>query len=527
MRKTEAKRMKNWWKDSVFYEIYPQSFYDTNGDGIGDINGITQKLDYVQSLGCNAIWLNPCFDSPFKDAGYDVRDYKKVAARYGTNEDLQRCFEEAHKRNMHILLDLVPGHTSEEHPWFLESQKEASNSYSHRYIWTRDCFEAAKGYPFIGGETQRSGTYLLNFFKCQPALNYGFYRPEEPWQLPIDHPACLETREAMKDVMRFWLKRGCDGFRVDMAMSLVKNDDERKSGTCEVWRDIIGEIKKEFPDCALVAEWSNPECALKCGFDMDFFLNEDGNGMYSLLRAYDGCRQSQPQGEDRSYFKKDSQSNISAFLKDYLPRYEATKHDGYFCMPTCNHDTLRLTANLAENEIRLAYAFLFTMPGVPFLYYGDEIGMRYLKLSTKEGGYFRTGSRTPMQWAKGKNKGFSEAEPTELYLPVDNSQGAPDVEQQQEQPDSMLNFMRELIRLRACAPDFRQNDNFSVVCGAEGGRLFAYRRGTLLCAVNPGSEPAEFDFESSFGEPKYVIGKCEKTSGGILMQPQSFGVWQL
>ena len=171
-----------WLKDTVFYEIYPQSFKDSNGDGIGDINGIIQKLDYIRSLGCNALWINPCYDSPFRDAGYDVRDYKKVAPRYGTNEDLYRLFDEAHRKGIRVLLDLVPGHTSEEHPWFRESQKAEKNEYTDRFIWTDFCFQAADGFPYIGGESERSGCYILNFFKCQPALNYGFYKITEPWQ---------------------------------------------------------------------------------------------------------------------------------------------------------------------------------------------------------------------------------------------------------------------------------------------------------------------------------------------------------
>ena len=230
--------MKQWLKDAVFYEIYPQSFYDTNGDGIGDIPGITAKLDYIRDLGCNALWINPCFDSPFKDAGYDVRDYKKVAPRYGTNEDLAALFAAAHARNMHVLLDLVPGHTSEEHPWFVASSQVEKNEYSGRYIWTDHCFASADGMPFIGGETPRSGTYVLNFFKCQPALNYGYGKIHEPWQKPTDHPDCRATIEAMKDVMRFWLGLGCDGFRVDMAASLVKNDTRHKKYTCAIWREI-------------------------------------------------------------------------------------------------------------------------------------------------------------------------------------------------------------------------------------------------------------------------------------------------
>ena len=197
-----------WIKDAVFYEIYPQSFLDTNGDGIGDLDGITEKLDYVKGLGCNAIWLNPCFDSPFKDAGYDVRDYCRVAPRYGCNNDLYRLFGEAHKRGMRVVLDLVIGHTSEEHPWFRESQRAERNEFSDRYIWSDFCFEGADNLAYIGGESERSGVYILNFFKCQPALNFGFLKPEKPWQQAMDAPGPLATREAVKDIMRFWLSHG-------------------------------------------------------------------------------------------------------------------------------------------------------------------------------------------------------------------------------------------------------------------------------------------------------------------------------
>ena len=179
--------MPAWLNDAVFYEIYPQSFKDTNSDGIGDIEGIIEKLDYIKSLGCNALWINPCFDSPFKDAGYDVRDYKKVAHRYGTNNDLYRLFKEAHNRDMHVLLDLVPGHTSEEHKWFLESKKAEPNEFSDRYVWTKAAFQGIAGHPYIGGEADRNGCYMLNFFKCQPALNYGFLNRTGRWQLTIPH----------------------------------------------------------------------------------------------------------------------------------------------------------------------------------------------------------------------------------------------------------------------------------------------------------------------------------------------------
>ena len=170
-----------WLKDTIFYEIYPQSFQDSNGDGIGDLQGIINRLEYIKDLGCNALWINPCFDSPFMDAGYDVRDYKKVAPRYGTNEDLYRLFEDAHRRGIRVLLDLVPGHTADQHPWFKESARDEMNDYSGRYIWTSHAFEGIDGRPYITGMAERAGAYMLNFFASQPALNYGWLYRDKPW----------------------------------------------------------------------------------------------------------------------------------------------------------------------------------------------------------------------------------------------------------------------------------------------------------------------------------------------------------
>src|SRR5215469_18866875 len=168
--------MPGWLKNAIFYEIYPQTFYDSNGDGIGDINGIIEKIDYIKELGCNAIWMNPCFDSPFKDAGYDVKDFKKAAPRYGTNDDLKRLFTEAHKRSIKVLLDLVAGHSSEEHEWFIESSKAYPKNHKNRYIWSDFCFSKPEGLGYIGGEADRAAVYVTNFFKCQPALNFGFLK---------------------------------------------------------------------------------------------------------------------------------------------------------------------------------------------------------------------------------------------------------------------------------------------------------------------------------------------------------------
>lgn len=515
--------MKQWLKDAVFYEIYPQSFYDTNADGIGDIPGITRKLDYIKDLGCNAIWINPCFDSPFKDAGYDVRDYKRVAPRYGTNEDLRALFAAAHERDMHVLLDLVPGHTSEEHEWFKASSRPEKNEYSDRFIWTSCAFVGGGGLPFIGGEAERNGAYILNFFKCQPALNYGFGEVTEPWQMSYDSLAAHATREAIKDIMRFWLDMGCDGFRVDMAASLVKRDTEDKKYTCETWRDILGAIHKEYPEAALVSEWNAPLQALRCGFDMDFMLEYPGNGYSRLMRNYDGTYESRPRNIGKAYFCRDSGTSIREFLDFWLPLYEATKDDGLYCMLTCNHDTLRPSAGLKPEELKLAYAMIFTMPGAPFLYYGDEIGMKYLTIPTKEGGYHRTGSRTPMQWTRGKNLGFSEASSEKLYLPVDPAPDAPTVEEQQATPDSLWHMVRDILAFRHAHEDLNAYSPFEVLYA---GREFVWRRGNLVCAVNPAGEAADLSLGAVRGmKLLFTVGEAGVSGATVTLGAQSFAVF--
>ncbi|MDR1949498.1 MAG: hypothetical protein LBQ38_08900 [Spirochaetaceae bacterium] len=521
--------MPKWLEDAVFYEIYPQSFYDTNGDGIGDFEGIIRKLDYIRDLGCNALWLNPCFDSPFKDAGYDVRDYKKAAPRYGTNEDLKRLFAEAHARGIHVILDLVPGHTSEEHAWFLESQKAEPNEYSGRYIWTSHCFEGIEGYGFIGGETPRNGTYLLNFFKCQPALNYGFLNPDKPWQQPIDHPDSIATREAMKDVMRFWMDQGCDGFRVDMAASLVKNDDEKKSGTQAIWQNIRAMFDADYPEAMLVAEWSDPEISLRAGFHADFLLHHFTEGGYrTLLRNYGGSPGQVNLADDRSFFKKDAPSDITLFLDDYLPKYRGTRDIGYISLITGNHDTIRTRYNLSPAELKLAYAVLFTLPGVPFLYYGDEIGMRYLELPTREGGYYRTGSRTPMQWSAERNLGFSAAGAEKLYLPVDPAPDAPTVEGEAGKADSLLNSLKAILRLRHSNPELNAQPNLEILYAEKEKLPFVYRRGSLVMAVNPSGAGVQAPVGNvPDGRPIHSIGEGRLEKGICTLGARSFVLFKV
>ena len=524
-----------WLDTAVFYEIYPQSFCDSNGDGIGDIPGITGKLDYIASLGCNALWINPCYDSPFKDAGYDVRDYRKVAPRYGTNDDLVELFHQAHARGIHVLLDLVPGHTSEEHAWFKESQRAQRNEYSDRYIWTNSAFE---GYtmPFIGGESERNATYILNFFKCQPALNYGFAKRDRPWQMSPDSPAAKATRDAMVDIMRFWLALGCDGFRVDMANSLVKNDGDDKPETIKAWQEMLGTIKAEFPQAAFVSEWGVPAQALEAGFDMDFYLDWrfDGkpNGYNLLARNTDNALDT---AGDRSYFSASGGGSVQEFLSQYIPQYQAIRGKGYFCFITCNHDTPRLAPRLTTREQQVAFGMFLTMPGVPFIYYGDEIGMRYRDLPTKEGGYARTGSRTPMQWDTSNNMGFSAGDPQSLYLPVDPDPQAPNVAEQEQRPDSMLAWVRSLLSLRADHPALRAKAPMTVLAQPAQGRSFAYSRiaedgsERLVIAMNPGleSETITVPVQGNTAENPdtlLCLGRVSAHGDTVKLGPQSFAV---
>ena len=427
-----------WLENAIFYEIYPQSFMDSNNDGIGDFKGIIQKLDYIKELGCNAIWMNPCFDSPFGDAGYDVADYYKAAPRYGTNDDLKLLFEEVHKRGMHILLDLVPGHTSTEHKWFKESLKAEKNEFSDRYVWTDSIWEEPEGMGCIRGISDRDGSCAVNFFSHQPALNYGFYNPDpqKKRQQPMDAPGPQSTLQAMKDVMAFWLKMGCDGFRVDMAGSLVKHDENSK-GTISLWQNVREFLDKEFPDAAMISEWGEPDKSILGGFHMDFLLHFGPSHYNDLFRC------------EQPYFSSRGKGTAFEFIKKYKENYEKSDKKGLICIPSGNHDMDRLARHLSVEEMKVAFAFLLTMPGAPFIYYGDEIGMRYVEnLISVEGGYGRTGSRSPMQWDNSTNAGFSLAPKEKLYVPQDESQDRPTVENQIKDENSLWKEVQKLIKIR-------------------------------------------------------------------------------
>ncbi len=490
--------MAKWLDNAIFYEIYPQSFQDTNADGIGDFQGIIKRLDYIRELGCNALWLNPCFQSPFGDAGYDVADYYTAAPRYGTNEDLKQLFSEAHERGMHVLLDLVPGHTSVEHKWFLESMKAEKNEYTDRYIWTDSIWESPQNMGSIRGISDRDGSCMVNFFSNQPALNYGFYKKDRPWQQSMEDEGPRATLEAMKNVMRFWLGLGCDGFRVDMAGSLVKNDEEGK-GTIKLWQNVREFLDKEFPEAAMVSEWGEPDKSLQGGFHMDFLLHFGPSHYNDLFRC------------EEPFFSGRGKGDASAFVKKYIENYEKTDKKGLICIPSGNHDMDRLARSLHGDELKVAFAFLLSMPGAPFIYYGDEIGMRHVEnLTSVEGGYNRTGARSPMQWDLTPNAGFSSAAKEKLYIGQDEAADRPTVAQQMASEGSLYREVKRLIEIRQSAAALQSNGGIEFVYAKEKKYPLAYTRSSgdekILVVINPGREEASFEGEYEFKEVIYGFG---------------------
>lgn len=518
-----------WLEKAVFYQIYPQSFLDTNGDGIGDLRGVIRKLDYVASLGCTALWLNPCFVSPFKDAGYDVSDFLRVDRRYGSNADLERLFREAHARGLKVVLDLVAGHTSVEHPWFKASCLPKRNRYSDYFIWTSSMWEHAKGFPQINGFAERDGNYLTNFFWFQPALNYGFAKPDPaaPWQQPIDAPGPKAVRRELKKIMRFWLDKGCDGFRVDMASSLIRGDEDG-SAIRALWQDFRAWLDKDYPEAVLVSEWSNPEKAIGAGFHIDFMIHFNEPAYVDLCNPWGGL--SGKRKVDGGFFTKAGPRKLGSFVANYLRHYEATRHAGFIALPTGNHDYPRFIWGRDSAQMKVFLALLFTMPGVPFLYYGDEIGLPYQAgLVSKEGGYGRTGTRCPMQWDATENAGFSRAKPSLLYLPVDRGFKRLNVEAQSDDPASLLSHTRTLLALRRQQPSLGNAAAFQPLV-YKGDGAFVFERGQggerIFVAVNPSEQPCSARF--SHPELRPLLTQGVSVSGhGLDLKPLSFGIFSL
>lgn len=523
-----------WLQSAVFYQVYPQSFYDSDNDGTGDLIGLISKLDYIQSIGCNALWLNPIFESPFGDAGYDVADFCRVAPRYGTNDDVRVLCRQAHQRGMRICLDLVAGHTSIQHPWFRQAMLKEHNQFSDWYIWMPPSEEIRNTFPVLeeAGVELRSEHYLANFFSFQPALNYGYFHPEpsKPWQRSIHDPVCRAVQGSLRTIMKFWLDLGVDGFRVDMAASLIRNDPDGE-GIHWLWQGYRKWLDANYPQAILISEWGSPARSIPAGFDVDFLLHFGEPAYIDLV----GPR-NPPDGDSRkpdAFFERSGKGDITKFLNSYLANYEPTRALGYISLPTGNHDFPRVTWGRTEKEVRVIFAMLFTMPGVPFLYYGDEIGMQFLPdTPEKEGANragLRAGSRTPMQWSGGDNAGFSKVPSGNLYLPVDARSDRPNVASQESLPDSMLNFTRTLLKLRRERMPLANIGGFEVIHAESGCVPFVYARISgdqrVIVAINPTARSCSLSLSLPGTVTPLLTQSARLAEGTLEMGPISFGIF--
>lgn len=534
-----------WLSDALFYQIYPSSFMDSDGNGIGDLPGITSKLDYIKSLGVNALWLNPIFASGWFDGGYDVVDFYKVDPRFGTNTDLVNLVNEAHKRGMKVCLDLVAGHTSAKCAWFKESsEKDPNQRYSDYYIWMNDIPESEKKEieerrkepnwesstrgRFVEANAPRAKYYEKNFFECQPALNYGYANPapNHPWEQSVDAPGPQAVRREIRNIMAFWFDKGVDGFRVDMASSLVKNDPDKKA-VSKIWQEMRAWKDKNYPETVLISEWSEPEQAIPAGFNIDFMIHFGIKGYPSLFFA-----RNTPAGHwyahddyQYCYFDKAGKGNLKGFNDNFSKAYAATKDLGYIALPSSNHDFQRPNIGTRNtfDQLKVAMTFYLTMPGVPFIYYGDEIGMKYqMDLPSKEGSNDRAGTRTPMQWTKGKNAGFSTSSPDELYLPVDTDNGKLTVEAQDRVKGSLLEYTRQLTKLRHSTKALDNEGGWKLLNSVEHSYPMVYERTygneKYVVVLNPGEKTASVQFDTLGGKAVPVL-----SSGNISYKPGKLG----
>ena len=472
-----------WYKDAVIYELYVRAFYDSNADGHGDLPGVIAKLDYLKDLGVDCLWLLPTYPSPLKDDGYDIADYYDVISDYGTLDDFKQLLEEAHARGIRVITDLVLNHTSDQHPWFQSARSDPDSPYRDYYVWS-DTDQKYKETRIIFLDTEDSNWawddqagmyYWHRFYSSQPDLNY-------------DNPA---VREEMKNVMKFWIDMGIDGFRADAVPYLY----EREGTNCEnlpethaYLKEIRRFMDQNYPNRLLLCEANQwPEDLRPYFGDGDEF--HMGFHFPIMPRIFMSLRREDPlsiiwilnrtppipdtcqwclflRNHDELTLEMVTEDERQWMWEEYAPEPRMRLNLGI----------RRRLAPLLDNDrrkIELANSLLFTLPGSPVIYYGDEIGMGdNIWLPD------RNGVRTPMQWDSTPSAGFSEADPQDFYSPVvDRDPFGPDrvnVADQQSDPTSLFNSMRRMIAVRKAHSAFGWGSFTWVACDSPS--VAAYER---------------------------------------------------
>ena len=532
-----------WYRRAVFYEVMVRSFADTNSDGIGDIPGLISKLDYLEWLGVDALWLPPFYSSPLRDGGYDVANFMTVLPEFGTIDDFQELVSQAHARNMRIVMDLPLNHTSDQHHWFQESRTNPSGPYGDYYVWS-DTDETRQHIRIIFSDTEDSNWafdserrqfYFHRFFSHQPDLNY-------------HNPA---VHSEMHDIARFWLGMGVDGFRLDAIPYLYESDEgtgESEPETHEFLRTFRSFLDTEFPGRVLIAEanqWPSetaeylgteetPECHMAFDFPIMpriFYAlrSQQAEPLQMVLAETVDI----PPGTAWGVFLR----NHDELTLEMVSEEERQALYGWYAYDPrmrVNVGIRRRLAPLLDNsrqELQLAHALLLSLPGSPFLYEGDEIGMGdNIWLEDRDS------SRTPMQWSPDRNAGFSDADPGKLYLPVVQSlafhYSSSNVETQLAQGTSLLHWVRNLIHLRKEHPVFGvgpltvvSSDNPSVVAFVRDMPVEECKPGespeTLLCVYSFAHQPLSVTL--SLPESFRANRVTEITAGGRFPSPNEQG----
>ena len=448
-----------WWQSAVIYEIYPRSFQDSDGDGIGDLEGIIRRVDYLTWLGVNAVWITPIYPSPMADFGYDVADYTDIHPLFGNLAVFDRLVAELHARGIRLILDFVPNHTSDRHPWFQESKRSRDAAKRDWYIW-RD--PAPDGGPpnnwvsIAGGDAwtldETNGQYFCHFFlKEQPDLN---------WRNP-------DVRQHMYDAMRFWLERGVDGFRLDVCWLLIKDERFRDDPRNPDYRDGQPDFRKVLPifsaDRPEIHEIMTEMREVAEEFGQDRLLIGEIYLPPEKLAAYYG---ENGRGLHLPFnFNLMWQTWKPSALLAYIEKYESTlpasgppPGPGWPSWVLGNHDQKRIASRVGQAQARVAMLILLTLRGTPTLYYGDELGLENVPVPPGQGQdpfglahpeQGRDPVRSPMPWQARAGAGFTEGEP---WLPIGDENAWRNVEVLRGDPASMLNLTHDLLALRRAEP---------------------------------------------------------------------------